>query len=273
MVMANLDFYALGDDLRSLFRFIYAETDVVVYELASRFDCDVRRFSSLAELEAVFNLDGIEANHLQLWSPTVMARPVIRRIELRIPGHSFRYAVEGAGLMQLYLDGQRDGIIYHTHYGHWNEASARQRSMHSADDCDWRALSKLSGRIQRHIRSRLSAAKLYARPILHQAFNTLQRGHGLRFGPALHRSGSRLAGERQRHSVADAGRSWRRPRRGSSCRAAAFRWPKTGTLTTSGTPAAMSCSPPGPGDPRLANIDLGANLGTGGTSLADRPPI
>src|SRR5215475_14571003 len=189
--MANLDFYALGDDLRSLLRFVYAETDVVVYELASEFDCDARQFASLAELEAVFNLDGHDARYyLQLWSPTVMARPVIRRIALKIPGHSFRYAVEGAGLIQLYLDGQRDGVIYHTHYGHWNEAGARQRSMHSADNCDWQALAKLSGRIQRHIRGRLAAAKLNARPVLHQAFSAVQQGHGLEFGTIVHHADS-----------------------------------------------------------------------------------
>jgi hypothetical protein len=147
--MANLDFYALGDDLRSLLRFVYAETDIVVYELASEFDRDARQFASLASLEAVFNLGDHKAGHLQLWSPSVMARPVIRRIELKVPGHSFRYAVEGVGLIQLYLDGQREGVIYHSHYGHWNEAGARQRSMHSADDCDWEALAKLSGLVQR----------------------------------------------------------------------------------------------------------------------------
>lgn len=188
--MANLDFYALGSDLRSLFRFVYAETDVVVYELASEFDCDARQFASLAELEAVFNLDCYKAVHLQLWSPAVMVRPVIRRIELKVPGHSFRYAVEGAGLIQLYLDGQRDGVIHPTHYGHWNEAGARQRSIHSADDCNWEELAKLSGRIQRHIRGRLAAAKLFARPVLHQAFSAVQRGHGLQFGAAVHYAGS-----------------------------------------------------------------------------------
>jgi len=188
--MANLDFYALGDDLRSLFRFVYAETDVVVYELASEFDCDARQFASLAELEAAFNLDGHAKSYLQLWSPTVMAHPVMRRIQLKVPGRSFRYAVEGAGLIQLYLDGQRDGVIYHTHYGHWNEAGARQRSMHSADNCDWQALAKLSGRIQRHIRGKLAAAKLYARPVLHQAFCAVQRGHGLWLGPAVHHADS-----------------------------------------------------------------------------------
>lgn len=188
--MANLDFYALGDDLRSLFRFIYAETDVVVYELASELDCDARQFASLAELEAVFDLDGHAVSYLQLWSPAVMARPVIRRIQLKIPGHSFRYAVEGAGLIQLYLNGQRDGVIYHTHYGHWNEAGARERSMHSADNCDWQALAKLSGMIQRHIRGKLAAAKLYARPVLHQAFSAVQRDHGLWFGPTVHQADS-----------------------------------------------------------------------------------
>jgi len=188
--MANLDFYALGDDLRSLLRFVYAETDVVVYELASEFDCDARKFASIAELEAVFNLDGHSASHLQLWSPTVMARPVIRCIQIKVPGHSFRYAVEGAGLIQLYLDGQRDGVIYHTHYGHWNEAGARQRSMHSADECDWQALAKLSGRIQRYIRGRLAVAKLYSRPVLGQAFSAVQQGHGLKFGAALHHADS-----------------------------------------------------------------------------------
>jgi hypothetical protein len=76
-----------------------------------------------------------------------MARPIIRRVELKSPENSFRYEVGGAGLMQLYLDGIRDGVIYHTHFGHWNEAGAKRRSMYTASDCDWRALAKLCGRI------------------------------------------------------------------------------------------------------------------------------
>ena len=60
---------------------------------------------------------------------------------------------EGAGLIQLYLNGQREGVIYHTHYGHWSEAGARRRIIHSADDCDRETLAKLSGLIQRHIRA------------------------------------------------------------------------------------------------------------------------
>lgn len=158
----------------------------MVYELASELDREVRRFTSLSELEEVYNLDANRLVHFQLWSPSVMARPVIRRIELKVPGHSFRYAVEGAGLIQLYIDGIRDGVIYHTHFGHWNEAGAKERSIHPANDCDWRALSKLSGRIQRLIRNKLAVAKLYARPILGQAFKALKQGQALEFGPKIH---------------------------------------------------------------------------------------
>ena len=189
--MANLDFYALRDDQRSLFEFLYSETDVVVFELSSQFDREARRFESLAALESAFTLGEYRAARLQLWSPSVMARPVIRRIELKVPGHSFRYAVEGAGLIQLYLDGPKDGIIYDSHYGHWSEAGARQRSIHPADDCDWPALAKLSGRIQRHIRRHLATAKLWGRPILHQAFTVVQQGHGLFYSGTVHRADSK----------------------------------------------------------------------------------
>jgi hypothetical protein len=184
--MANLDFYALGDDLRKLIRFLFAETDIVVYESYSEFDQEARRFHSLDELEAVFKLGSYRAGYLQLWSRSVMARPVISRITLtNVSGGTFRFAVEGAGLIQLYLDGIRDGIIYHSHYGHWNEAGARERSTHPADACDWRALAKLSGKIQRHIRGRLAPAKLASRPVLHQAFAAVQQGAGLDYGPNI----------------------------------------------------------------------------------------
>jgi hypothetical protein len=165
---------------------------VVIYELSSEFDREVRHFGFLDELEAAYTLGAHRAIHLQLWSPSVMVQPVIRRIALTaVSGHTFRYAVEGAGLIQLHLDGIQDGIIHQTHYGHWNEAGARARSIHPADDCDWRALSELSGRIQRHIRGRLASAKLFSRPVLHHAFAEVQRGASLSFASQIHGADSK----------------------------------------------------------------------------------
>ncbi|HWB61308.1 MAG TPA: hypothetical protein VG733_17635 [Chthoniobacteraceae bacterium] len=183
-----MDFYALGDDLRNIVQFLYAETDIVIFELSSNPGCEPRSFRSLAELEAAFKLGSYRAGNLQLWSPSVMKQPVFERADFNADtaarlGHSFRYSVRGAGLIQLYLNGLQDGVIYHTHYGHWNEAGACKRSMYPADDCDWKALTKLSGRIQRHIRGKLSAAKLYSRPVLQHAYNALQQKNGLWWGP------------------------------------------------------------------------------------------
>src|SRR2546428_10846032 len=48
-------------------------------------------------------------------------------------------------------------------YGHWNEAGARQRGAGDADCVDWRALSQLSGCIQRHLRNKISVAKVRGR--------------------------------------------------------------------------------------------------------------
>jgi hypothetical protein len=181
--VANLDFYGLDDDLRNIVRFLLEDTDVVIYELASAPDAEVRRFRSLSELQDV-------AGRFQLWSPSVMAAPTIRRVGLTgVPGRSYRYAVEGAGLLQLYLDGLRDDVIVHSHYGHWSEAGARRRSVHDASACDWSALGKLSGRIQRFIRGQ-AAARLHARPILPDASRAVRQGAGLRFGPDVHRADS-----------------------------------------------------------------------------------
>jgi len=187
--MALCDFYALSDDLRELFCFLFAETDVVVYELSSQLERQPRSFRSLAEIESAYSLGNRHAA-FQLWSPTVSAPPVIRRVPILFPSPTHRYSVEGAGLFQLYLDGLKDEVIYHTHFGHWNEAGARQRSMHPADDCNWPELAKLSRRIQGHIRRKLAAASLYSRPVLRQAFDACNKGYGLCFNNIIHHADS-----------------------------------------------------------------------------------
>jgi hypothetical protein len=190
--MAVCDFYALSDDLRQIFEFLFAETDIIAYDLSSQHEHLPVQFRSIAEIERVYSLGSYRAGHLQLWSPSASAPPILRRVEIKYPNPTFRYAVEGAGLMQFYLDGKKDGMIYHTHFGHWNEAGARERSIHPADDCDWRALLKLSRKIQYHIRRKLAAATLHSRPVLRQALEAVDRGDGL-WGPGgiVHHADSR----------------------------------------------------------------------------------
>jgi hypothetical protein len=191
MSMANLDFYASGDDLRSLLAFVYAETDVVIYELSSRENCELRCFHTVSELTEAFDLGAYETAHLSLWSPSVRPRPLIERVETtRAPVPFFRYDIRGAGLIHLHLSGVRDGVIRHSHFGHWDEARAKYLPEELVRDCDWAALRRLSGKIQRHIRGKCARFKLRSRPVLHQAWNMVQQEYGLMLGSTIHRAGS-----------------------------------------------------------------------------------
>lgn len=185
--MASVDFYALKEDMRQLVHFLFEETDVRIFESYSEFDSKLRAFASFDELASAFSLGEDKNGHgnavlLQLWSPKVMPRVEFERIALTLPGHTFRYCVSGVGLIQLYLGGQHQSMITDSHYGHWNEAGARQRDAGDPDTVDWHALSQLSARIQHHLRNRLAAAKVRGRPILPAAFTAVQGGLALRYG-------------------------------------------------------------------------------------------
>lgn len=153
--MASVDFYALKEDMQELVHFLFEETDVRIFESYSQFDSELREFNSFDELASAFSL-GEDRNGqggavlLELWSPKVMPQVDFQRIALTLPGHTFRYQVSGVGLIQLYLGGRHQDTITDSHYGHWNEAGARQRGAGDPDTVDWHALLQLSGRIQRH---------------------------------------------------------------------------------------------------------------------------
>lgn len=185
--MANLDFFAVRDDLLALLTFLYSETDCVVFESYSRCDEELRQFTSIAEIDAAYPIgeDPPGNGHaitLQLHSPSVAAPPHIKRFSLKVSGHSFRYCVESAGLMQLYLGGACDGFITQSHFGHWNETGARQRCIFPADEVDWARQRSLSGKIQRHIKNHLSHAKIQSRYVLAHAFSAMQSGKIARVG-------------------------------------------------------------------------------------------
>ncbi len=185
--MANLNFFAVRNDMLDLLSFIYSETDCVVFESYSRYDAELRQFASVQQLDAAYPVGSNPHGNgyaitLQLHSPSVAAPPHVKRISLSVPGHSFRYCVESAGLMQLYLGGAYDGLISQSHFGHWNEAGARQRCISPADEVNWVLQRSLSGKIQRHIKNRLSHAKVQSRYILTHAFSELQSGKIARVG-------------------------------------------------------------------------------------------
>jgi len=182
--MASVDFYALEGDLQKLIEFILGETDFRIFESYSRFDSELREFRTFEELAAAFTI-GRNSNDrglqilLKLWSPSAMERVSFERINLKVPGHTFRYRINGIGLIQFYLGGVFDERITNSSYGHWNQPLVRHRETGEADTVDWTTLNRLSGRVQRFIRNKMAVAKVGTRPILPEAFSAYQRGHSL----------------------------------------------------------------------------------------------
>src|SRR5687768_13944636 len=159
--MANLDFFATRPDFEQLFAFLFAETDFHVFESYSEFGKEVREFTSFADLCAAFDVgqDKHGNGHaalLQLWSPSIMPEQQIERIKLdpnKCNGFRFRFRMSGYGLAQLYLGGVHNRVITKSHYGHFSERGAARWG--DVSQVNWSALSKLSGKVQRHIRRKL----------------------------------------------------------------------------------------------------------------------
>jgi hypothetical protein len=184
--MANLDFFATRADHEAILGFLFASTDIRMFESYSGFGQKLREFHSFEELTVAYDVGADPNGHgtavlLQLWSPAVEPGPQIERIALdprRCEGHTFRYCIDGWGLIQLYLGGIHGRTITKSHYGHNSEARARKWGY--SDGVDWGALKSLSNRVQYHIRGRLSVARVPGRPVLAEAYGLARSGYALK---------------------------------------------------------------------------------------------
>ncbi len=184
--MANLDFFAANPDFEGVFDYLFSETDFRVFESYSRFGQTLREYTSFPELCAAYQIGDDEHGNgyaavLKLWSPSVMQSPQIERIKLRpdkCEGFTFRFKISGFGLVQLCLGGVHARIVTQSHYGHFSERGAARWG--DVSSVDWSALSKLSGRVQRHVRRKLGVAKVPGKPVLAGAFDLFKEGYALK---------------------------------------------------------------------------------------------
>ncbi len=183
---ANLNFFAAEPDQRSVLDFLFASTDIRVFESYSEFDSDLREFRSTEELAAAFPL-GVDRHGngdaiiLQLWSPSVMRELNIVRFAispLACNGHTFRHRIDGGGLMQLYFGGVHGRVVTLSHFGHQSQVRAQKWDVD--DGVDWDSLKTLSNRIQYHVRKRLAAGKVPGCPVLPQAYELARLGYELK---------------------------------------------------------------------------------------------
>ena len=184
--MANLDFFATRADHHAVVDFLFANTDLRMFESYSEYGEELREFRCFEELTACYDVGSDTGGNgcevlLQLWSPSVEPGPKIERKLLdprQCEGHTFRYLLDGAGLIQLYLGGVHGRILTSSHFGHNSEARARNWGI--SKGVDWCALKSLSNKIQYHIGKRLEVARVPGRPVLAEAFSLARIGYILK---------------------------------------------------------------------------------------------
>ncbi len=109
-----------------------------------------------------------------------MRKPDIVRIDLipeKCGGATFRYSIEGHGLMQLYLGGVCGQVITKSNFAHSSSLWAEREGL---EGIDWEAYKKISNRIQYHIRKRLAVGKVPSIPVLPEAIRLAKAGYALK---------------------------------------------------------------------------------------------
>ena len=150
-------------EVRQVLSFVFGETDCLLFETYSDINQDLRQFAALDDIEAAFALGvapkGSDLAQFSLWSPSVMPRPTIRTIALKRPAGTVRRTVEGCGLFQLHLGGERDDEVTESQLGYWNEAGAKERCMvvPGPDSVNWVAHRALAGKLKHHVTQRIKA--------------------------------------------------------------------------------------------------------------------
>jgi hypothetical protein len=181
----NVNFFAAETDQRALLDFLFASTDVRVFESYSEPDADLREFRSTDNLASAFpiGLDPLgngAAVLLFFCSPSVVRKPTIRRFALdpaKCGGATFRYNIEGDGLMGLYLGGVCGRAITKSNFFHPSKVCADRRG---TDGIDWESYKTLSNRIKYHIRKRLAVGKVPGRAVLPEAMKLAKAGYALK---------------------------------------------------------------------------------------------
>ena len=155
--MANLNFYAAPpEDWETVLSFVYERTDCIAYE-GTAFDRELRTFATMEEVIAA------NAQTLYLWAPALGSEPRIKRTAVFVPGHTFRHDVEGWGLMQL-LFGQvtetqmRPGRLSNNSEKRSLKWEPLYPELGPVSAWDWKAVERLSRRIEDLIRRRAVAS-------------------------------------------------------------------------------------------------------------------
>ena len=187
----NYNFYASKTDKVALLNYLFAETDLRVYDLASEPGQEVCEYTSADDIIDKFEsrYDGIFSPTFQLWAPRFGSTAQFRRIELNpdsCGGHTFRYQTQGWGLIQLYFGREWKRELEYSHIGCFAEKNARLReaydslSLGKADEWDWEEINTVARKLKYLLHNKWAVDKIGSVGVLEGAAACEQEGYLLR---------------------------------------------------------------------------------------------
>jgi hypothetical protein len=188
----NYNFYADKKDKLDILEFIFKNTDLHIYDLSSPYSQETCEYKTVDEISSKFDLvnGGKDEITFQLWSPRHKGSLIFRKIELNpkyCKGHTFRYATEGWGLIQVYFGGIKNGLLSLSTISHSTEKRALKwegvnRDMGLVSDWDWTEIQTTARKLKYQIHHKLAIRKLGSIGILNGA-DKLEK-HGVRLSHA-----------------------------------------------------------------------------------------
>ncbi len=163
------DFFADKADKIEILDFIFKDTDLQVYDLGSPYGKEICQYKTSDEISSKFDLEIDEfGTTFQLWTPRHKGKPIFRKIDLdpkRCNGHTFRYATEGWGLIQLYFGGLKNKELKRSNIGHQSEKRALAWEDISNTNglvslWDWREIEITSRKLKYQIHNKLATRKI-----------------------------------------------------------------------------------------------------------------
>ena len=185
----NYDFFADKADKLKVLDFIFKDTDLQVYDLGSPYGQEICQYKTVAEISSKFDLEIDQfGTTFQLWTPRHGGEPIFRKVELdpkRCNGHTFRYATDGWGLIQLYFGGLKNNELRHSHIGHSSEKRAliwedTNKSSGLVSSWDWKEIQVTSRKLKYQIHNKLATGKIGSFGVLSGANQLETQGIKLR---------------------------------------------------------------------------------------------
>jgi hypothetical protein len=172
----NYNFFASESDKIELFNYLFASTDLQIFDSYSLYGQKIRQYKSLGDLTTSFDLanGGQFAISLQLWAPSFLGNIWFERIALKpqyCDGYTFRYCTRGWGLLSLHLGGEQHNTLRYSNISHLSEKAAianeePQSNYDKAADWDWLEINRISRHLKYFIHNKMAVSKMGSLDIL-----------------------------------------------------------------------------------------------------------